>query len=116
MPLRLYMDENVSRPITVALRRQEVDVLTVQTDGLTSTSDPQVLARATELGRVLFTQDDDFLVHGAECQRTGQHFAGIIYAHQTRVTIGQSIKDLLLMAQVMDPSQMENRIEHLPLR
>lgn len=116
MGLRLYMDESVSRPITVALRRQNVDVLTVQADGLTGMADEDVLNRATDLGRVIFTQDDDFLLHGAERQRSGRPFGGIVYAHQTRVSIGQCIEDLLLLAQVMEPADMESRIEYLPLR
>lgn len=116
MPLRLYMDESVARPVTVALRGQDVDVLSVQADGLTGFPDEEVLERATELGRVIFTQDDDFLLHGAERQRSGQRFPGIVYAHQTRVTIGQCIEDLLLMAQAMEPDEMVNRIEYLPLR
>jgi hypothetical protein len=45
-----------------------VDVLTVQEDGRAGASDAAVLDRATELGRVLFTQDDDLLVEASEEQ------------------------------------------------
>jgi predicted nuclease of predicted toxin-antitoxin system len=56
MTLMLYMDEHVPRAVTVALRLRQIDVITVQEDGLTGSRDPQVLDRATELGRILFTR------------------------------------------------------------
>jgi predicted nuclease of predicted toxin-antitoxin system len=62
MSLAFYMDEHVPRSITAGLRLRNVDVLTVQEDGRTGFPDPQVLDRSTELQRILFTQDDDFLV------------------------------------------------------
>lgn len=56
MTLMLYMDEHVPRAVTVALCLRQIDVITVQEDGLTGSRDPQVLDRATELGRILFTR------------------------------------------------------------
>jgi len=49
--VRFYMDEHVSRSITVGLRRRGLDVLTVQEDGRSGAAD-----------EVLFSQDDDLLV------------------------------------------------------
>ena len=53
---------------------------------------------------------------GGAWQRTGESFAGIIYAHQLRGTIGQYVHDLELMAKVYEPEDIANRIEHLPLK
>lgn len=61
MSIRLYMDENVPRQITTGLRLRGIDVLTVQEDDRAGLPDPQVLDRATELQRVLFSRDDDLL-------------------------------------------------------
>lgn len=61
MSLALYLDENVHGSVTTQLRRRGVDVLTVVEDGREGVSDPEVMDRATELGRLLFTQDDDLL-------------------------------------------------------
>ncbi len=36
MTVRFYMDEHVSRAVTVGLRRRGLDVLTVQEDGRTA--------------------------------------------------------------------------------
>ena len=64
----------------------------------------------------MFTQDEDLLVEGVRRQRTGEPFAGIIYAHQLRVTTGQCINDLELIAKVYDPADLADRIEYLPLK
>ncbi len=61
MSVRLYMDGHVSRAVTEGLRLRGVDVLTAQEDGAGGLADPALLDRATELERVLFTQDDDLL-------------------------------------------------------
>ena len=91
-------------------------MLTAQADGAAEFQDADLLNRATALGRVLFTQDEDLLIEGVRRQRSGEPFAGILYAHQLRVTIGQCIDELELIAKVYDPPEMANRIEHLPLR
>ena len=91
-------------------------MLTTQADGATQFEDPALLDRAMALGRVLFTQDEDLLIEGVRRQRSGEAFAGIVYAHQLRVTIGQCIDDLELIAKVYEPTEMANRIEHLPLK
>jgi len=57
----LYMDVHVPAAITRGLLLRGVDVLTAQVDGTTALEDPALLDRATALGRVLFSQDDDLL-------------------------------------------------------
>ena len=61
MSLALYMDVHVRRAVTEALQERDVDVLTSQADITTALADPDLLDRATELGRVLFSQDADLL-------------------------------------------------------
>jgi predicted nuclease of predicted toxin-antitoxin system len=72
--LRLYMDVHVRRAVTAGLRLREIDVLIAQEDGAAELDDAQLLDRATSLGRVVFTQDRDFLREGTERQRTGRYF------------------------------------------
>jgi Domain of unknown function (DUF5615) len=57
MSVHLYMDVHVRRAVTAGLRLRGVDVLTAQEDGNRELLDPELLGRATELGRVLFTQE-----------------------------------------------------------
>ena len=110
------MDVHVPSAITEGLRRRGVTVVTAQEDVSDLLEDPQLLDRSTELGRVLFTRDEDLLSEGTRRQRSGASFAGIIYAHQLRVTIGQCVHDLELISKVYDPADIANRIEHLPLK
>jgi hypothetical protein len=109
------MDVHVHVAITEGLRLRGVDVLTAQEDGARRLLDPALLDRATALGRVLFTQDDDLLREATERQRHSVAFAGVIYGHQLKVTIGQCIGDLELIATVNEPEDCANRVEYLPL-
>ena len=61
MAVKLYMDVHVRSAITKGLRSLRIDVLTAQEDHATRFSDPKLLDRATALGRLLFTQDEDLL-------------------------------------------------------
>ena len=115
MSLGLYMDVHVPAAITRALVLRNVDVLTAQLDGTTRLDDAALLDRATAVGRVLFSQDDDLLAEATRRQRSGQHFGGVIYAHQLGITIGKAVNDLEILAQVGTPEEFANRVEYLPL-
>ncbi len=110
------MDVNVPYAVTTGLRLRGVDVLTAQEDGAKELRDSEVLARAANLGRVLFSQDDDLLREAARRQKAGESFAGVVYAHQLNVTIGQCVNDLELICRVSDQPEWINRVGHLPLR
>ncbi len=113
--LRLYMDVHVNAAITAGLRRREIDVLTAQEDGTTRFEDTALLDRATELEHVLFSQDDDFLAIARQRQSQGTIFAGLIYGHQLAATVGKYVLDLEVLCTVLEPEDMVNRIEYLPL-
>jgi hypothetical protein len=115
MPLKLFMDVHVPVAITSALAARGVDVLTAQQDGSQTLTDPQLLDRATELGRVLFSQDQDLLAEATHRHRLNLPFGGVIYAHPLRITIGRCIDDLELVAKVYEPEDMLNGELYLPL-
>ena len=93
MSTTFYMDENVNRAITVGLRQRGNGVVTAQEDGRAGAPDDEILSRSTELGRVLFSQDDDLL----------------------RVTIGECVRDLELVAEATEPQELVDSVLHLPL-
>jgi hypothetical protein len=112
--LALYIDHNVPAPIAAGLRKRGVDVITCLDDGTTTLDDDLLLDRATSLGRVLFTEDEDLLAIAHQRQLTGREFSGVAYAHQLNLPIGQAIGDLELLAKVFEPDDMRNRVEYLP--
>jgi hypothetical protein len=114
MPVAIYMDVHIPRAITLGLRREGVDVLTAQEDGFSLASDPELLSRATSLGRPLFTFDDDLLVEAERRQREGEIFGGVIYAHPLRISIAGCIKDLTLIAQAAETEDVLNHVLFLP--
>ncbi len=115
MSIVLYMDENVHRAITNGLRLRGVDVLTAQEDKRSGFRDPKILDRATELQRILFTQDDDFLTEANRRQTEKIDFLGIIYAHKLRVSVGDCIRDLEIIAEAANLEELANQVEYLPL-
>ena len=114
MPLAFYMDHHVPHAITLGLRLRGVEVLTAYEDGTSELDDAPLLDRAGELGRVLFTRDDDLLAEAARRQRGDIPFQGVIYAHQLRVSIGRCVQDLELIAKAGEPDDLRNGIMFLP--
>src|SRR5206468_3572480 len=74
IPLKLYMDHHVPRAITTGLRLRHIDVITAYEDRTHEIADSDLLDRATSLGRVLFTQDDDLLAEATQRQQAGVAF------------------------------------------
>jgi predicted nuclease of predicted toxin-antitoxin system len=107
--IRFHLDENVPRAVAVGLRRLGIDVTTTPDAGLVGAPDADQIAYGLAQGRVIFTQDDDFLVWAA----AGDPHAGIVYCHQNARSIGQIIRALELIWQVYEPSEMENRVEFI---
>jgi predicted nuclease of predicted toxin-antitoxin system len=113
--MRIYMDEQVPRSITQGLRLRGVEVLTVQEDGLSGFEDPVILDRATTIGYLVYTQDDDFRAEAARRAALGIPVAGVIYCHQLRLSIGERVKQLHRIAVCSDSEENANRVEILPL-
>jgi len=95
--------------MATALRRAGVDVSTSASAGLRGASDEMQLAFAVREGRVLFTQDCDFLALHA----SGKVHAGIAYCRQTKHPVGALIRALLLLWEIYEPEEMQNRVEYL---
>ena len=106
--VRYYTDEHVAKAVIEGLRRRSVDMMTVPEADMLSASDEEQLAFAFSQGRVIFTQDDDFLKLAA----LGHEHAGIVYAHQ-RTPIGAIISGLMLIYSVLSAEEMVGNIEYL---
>lgn len=106
--IKFYMDEHVPPAVVHGLRRRSVDVLTTQEAGMLSQDDDAQLRLATGQERVLFTQDEDFLA----LHNTSPKHAGIAYAPQ-QTSIGEMVRGLLLIHDVLTPDEMRGRLEYI---
>lgn len=106
MSIRYFTDEHVAGAVVSALRKRGVDVLTVADAGSLGVDDADLFSFAQEKGRVIVTQDRDFLRIAAQ-QRD---HPGVVYAPQGR-SIGELVRMLDLLTQVSDATEMRGRIE-----
>lgn len=107
-PIRLYADENVSRLIIRGLQLRGIDVISTKQAGMLGASDLEQLEFSVKSDRVILTQDDDLL----KLHARGISHKGIIYSHQTS-TIGDVIRGVLLIHQVLTMNEMANHVEFI---
>jgi hypothetical protein len=112
--LSFYMDHHIHLSITEGLRRRGIDVLTAFEDGKEEEDDEALLERATKLGRILVSQDDDLLRIATRWQRSSREFAGVAYAIQQHIDIGGTLEYLELIAHLKTADEMRNSVEYIP--
>jgi uncharacterized protein (DUF433 family) len=76
IPSLSHLDENVAAALAVALRLRNIDVTTTNDARLAGASDRTQLSFARASGRVIVTQDDDFL----RLHASGVDHARIVFA------------------------------------
>ena len=107
--VRFHLDEQVDVAIARALRRHGVDVTTTVEVGLRTASDEEQLSYARHEQRVLVTHDADFLRLAA----AGSDHARIAFCPRIGRSIGEIIRSLLLIHEVLRPEEIERRVEYL---
>lgn len=107
--IRFHLDENCARAIATGLRRRGIDVTTTPEVGLVGASDPEQVAYAVSEGRVIFTQDGDFL----GIDRAGTWHPGIAYCEKDSRSTGQIIAALVDIWEYLDPEDMAGHVEYL---
>lgn len=113
--IALYMDQHVPASVTEQLCRRGIDVVTVFEDNRAEQGDEEILDRAAQLQRVLFTQDIDFVEITSRRLAQGPSFAGVVYAHQQKATVGQLVTNLELISKVMTLEEMRDQLIRIPL-
>jgi predicted nuclease of predicted toxin-antitoxin system len=116
MPVQLYLDVHVDKAIHDQLRLRGVDALRAQDDDASEMTDEELLQRATDLGRIIFTQDLHFKALAENWQRQGNTFSALLFGNQLGVTVGTYVRDLELIAKATDPAEWVNVVQHLPYR
>jgi uncharacterized protein with PIN domain len=107
--MQFHLDELADHAIARGLRLRGVDVTTSTDADLITATDEEQLSYALREGRVLFTQDDDFLKLHAD----GVEHAGIAYCAPESRSIGQIVRHLCLMHDCMSEKEMKGRVEFL---
>jgi predicted nuclease of predicted toxin-antitoxin system len=102
--IRFHLDENCPRAVALGLRRRSIDVTTTPEAGLLEVSDDEQTAYALAAGRVIFTQDEDFLAIHA----SGIPHAGIAYCKKVSRSIGEMIRGLVLIWEVYGQEEVAN--------
>lgn len=114
MSIGIYCDVHISRAIADGLRARGVRVILAQEDSADRLSDPALLDRATELGYILFTHDDDLLIEANRRDKAGEQFTGVVFSRMLSSPIGRCIEDLEIIANAFDVKDLENIIEYIP--
>jgi predicted nuclease of predicted toxin-antitoxin system len=107
--IRFHLDENVTTIIAEALRRRGINVSTTPEQGLISASDEEQLAFCLSQSRVIFTQDTDFLILHSQ----GASHTGIIFCSQGSRSIGEIIRSLVLIWELLEPEEMRQHLEFI---
>ncbi len=107
--IRFHLDEHVPHAVAEGLRRLGIAVTTTADASLFGAADADQIAYGLAQGRVILSQDDDFLVLAA----AGTPHAGVVYCHQNTRSIGQIIRALELLWEVYEPDEKRNRVEFI---
>jgi len=107
--IRFHLDENVDPRVAAGLRLHAIDVTTSAEAGLLSASDLEQLDYIVREGRVIITQDTDFLRLAA----SGHAHPGVIFYPAGTRSIGDVIRGVRLIWELLEPAEMQNRIEYL---
>lgn len=107
--VRFHLDESVDLAVARALRRHGVDVTNTPETGLRTASDKRQLEFAVNEDRVLVTHDADFLRLAA----AGSQHPGIAYCNKVSRSVGQMVRSLILMYEVLAPEEIRGHVEFL---
>ena len=108
--LKFYLDENISPRIASALKMDGIDVVSARELGVLGDSDENHLQRATKMGRVLCTQDRDYL----ELDRVNKSHAGIAFADQAKANFDLWVKYLSALHESRTAEMMLRIVFTLP--
>ncbi len=110
--LPAYADENVKSAIVEGLRRRGMEITTAQERGQRQTADEVLLATATEEGRLLLTNDADFLRIHHRWMASGRHHAGIVFWRRD-LPIGPTIRKIIQIACALLIESVRDRVHFL---
>ena len=108
--MKIYADENIETSVIDGLRRRGITLYSAVELGYRGKSDKFHLSKAGELDAIVLTHDVDFLVMASSPNVTHR---GIIFSQSKNVSIGDCIRGVELIANVLSDRDMRNHIEFL---
>lgn len=107
--IRFHLDENVDPRVAAGLRLLGIDVTTTPDAGLLSAPDEDQLDYIVREGRVIITQDTDFLrLHSA-----GRDHPGIAFYPAGARSVGDVIRGARLVWELLEPDELANQVEYI---
>lgn len=107
--IKYHLDEHVDPDIARALRRYGIDVTTTIGAGLRTLDDWGQLDFVQREKRVIVTHDADFLRYARDCSA----HPGVIYGQMGTHRMGDIIRTLILIYEVLTAEEMVGRVEYL---
>lgn len=107
--MRFHLDEHIDPAIAHGLRLRGIDVTTTVDAHLLNAPDESHIEFARREGRVIFTNDSDFLQFAA----INKDHAGFAYCARSARSIGFIVRHLCLMHDCMDLDEMRGKVEYL---
>jgi len=116
--LRLAADENFNSDIIRGVRRRNpaVDIVTVQDEGLSGSTDAEILEWAAQSRRVLLTHDVSTMTrHAYDRVRDGKPMPGVFEVTRA-APLRAVIEDILLLVDCSLENEWEAQVRYLPLQ
>jgi len=106
--LRIYADESVNVAVPEGLKRRGIIAFSAKDLGKLGLTDEEQLETAILNKTVIFTHDADFL----RIASNKNHF-GIIYVRQRKLSLGECIKKLKVIAETVHEEEICNKVVFL---
>lgn len=106
--IQFHLDENVNHAVAHGLRVRGLHVSTATDAELIGSSDEDHLDFALRQNSVLFTHDPDLLRLHAD----GVEHAGVVFCAKDSRTIGEMIRFLCLLHDIVTPEEIRCRVEY----
>ena len=110
----LYMDHNLSQHIIDELVRTGVDCLTAREDGHRLSSDPVIIERAAQLGRVFVTHDRGITRVVNNWYENGKSFPGAFILEQDAGRDMLCCEHVLLILNCAFDYEIDNLVNYFP--
>jgi len=105
MPLKFYLDTHIAKVVVVQLRNRGIDAVRCEEVGMAAAKDFEHLEYATQEGRVMVTQDDDFARFHAQWLQEAKSHGGIMILPKelkAQAQISYAVRELLAYYEIVD--------------